>query len=71
MVHLQRIKNELVGRHFDAVELYPSQERIVDEHNYYHLWATPGSIKIGWFTKHRTYTADGTLHTDTTYNAAV
>lgn len=36
--HLQRIKNELVGPRHEAVELYPSEDRLVDTANQYHLW---------------------------------
>lgn len=35
---LQRIKNELVGRRYEGVELYPAEERVVDSANQYHLW---------------------------------
>jgi hypothetical protein len=34
----QRIKNELVGEEFEAVELYPAESRLVDSANQYHLW---------------------------------
>lgn len=35
---LQRIKNELVGEEYEAVELYPAKSRTVDTSNQYHLW---------------------------------
>lgn len=35
---LQRIKNELVGREYEAVEIYPAESRKVDTSNQYHLW---------------------------------
>lgn len=35
----QRIKNELLGPEFEAVELYPAESRLVDSANQYHLWA--------------------------------
>lgn len=35
---LQEIKNELVGRYNEGVELYPSESRRVDTSNQYHLW---------------------------------
>ena len=35
---LQRIKNELVGPEFEAVELYPAESRMVDGANQFHLW---------------------------------
>jgi hypothetical protein len=34
----QRIKNELVGPDFEAVELFPAESRLVDTANQYHLW---------------------------------
>jgi hypothetical protein len=37
--HFQQIKNELVGRECEAVELYPAESRVVDTANQYHLWA--------------------------------
>ena len=38
---LQRIKDELVGTDAEAVELFPSQQRLVDVANQYHLWCLP------------------------------
>lgn len=38
---LQRIKNELCGPESEAVELYPSESRLVDTSNQYHLWVLP------------------------------
>jgi hypothetical protein len=42
--HFQRIKNELVGPEFEAMELFPAESRLVDTANQYHLWvhADPG-----------------------------
>jgi hypothetical protein len=42
----QRIKNELVGKECEAVELYPAESRLVDTANQYHLWviAEPGQM---------------------------
>lgn len=34
----QRIKNELVGKECEAVELYPAESRLVDTANQYHLF---------------------------------
>lgn len=36
---LQAIKNMLVGEEYEAIELYPSEKRVVDSANQYHLWA--------------------------------
>ena len=35
---LQDIKNELVGRYCEGVEIYPAESRRVDTANQYHLW---------------------------------
>ena len=35
---LQRIKNEVMGEHRTAVEVYPSIEKLVDDANIYHLF---------------------------------
>lgn len=34
----QQIKNEIVGPNHEAVELFPSEQRLVDTANQYHLW---------------------------------
>lgn len=36
--HKQWIKNQLVGEKNEGCEIYPSEERIVDGSNQYHLW---------------------------------
>jgi hypothetical protein len=38
---LQRIKNEIAGDTTEAVEVYPSEDRVVDNSNYYHLFCFP------------------------------
>jgi hypothetical protein len=38
---MQRIKNELVGEGVEAVELYPSENRVVDNANWFHLYCFP------------------------------
>ena len=35
---MQRIKNEVVGEQFDAVEVYPAESKLVDTANQYHLF---------------------------------
>lgn len=42
--HFQRIKNDLVGSEYEAVELYPATSRIADLANQYHLWALPSAM---------------------------
>ena len=43
--HFQEIKNMIFGPRFEAVELYPSSERLVDAANKYHLWVLRESGK--------------------------
>lgn len=35
---LQRIKNEIVGPEYDALEVYPAESKLVDTANQYHLF---------------------------------
>ena len=35
---MQRVKNELVGPEHEACELYPSESRLVDTADQFHLW---------------------------------
>lgn len=42
----QRIKNQLVGEAWEAVELYPAESRLIDPSNYFYLWCAP-SIALG------------------------
>jgi hypothetical protein len=45
---LQRIKNDIVGPEWEAVELYPAESRLVDPSNYFLLWAIPpGMLRLG------------------------
>lgn len=46
--HLQRIKNELCGPEWEAVELYPAESRLVDEANQFHLWCFDYRLPIGF-----------------------
>ena len=39
--HFQQIKNELCGEDREAIELFPSEQRLVDTANQYHLWVLP------------------------------
>lgn len=52
--HFQRIKNELVGPENEAIEIYPSEKRLVDTANEFHLWvfkSTEVMIPVGYFTR--------------------
>lgn len=44
----QNIKNDLVGPNWEAVELYPDEERLLDPSNFYMLWCAP-AINVGVF----------------------
>jgi hypothetical protein len=46
--HLQQMKNEIVGEDWEAVEIYPAEDRLADNANQTHLWAVPGRIPIGF-----------------------
>jgi hypothetical protein len=40
----QRIKNELCGPNFEACELYPSEERLVDTANQFYIFCLPEGL---------------------------
>lgn len=35
---MQEIKNQLVGPQYEAIQLFPAEDRLVDTSNEYHLW---------------------------------
>lgn len=39
--HLQRIKNEMTDPDREAVQVYPAEDRLIDESNQMHLWVYP------------------------------
>jgi hypothetical protein len=43
--HMQQIKNEVAGPFAEAVELYPSEARVMDNANQYHLWVAPEGVE--------------------------
>ena len=45
----QRIKNQLCGDEWEAVELYPAESRLLDPSSYFMLWCAP-KIPVGIFT---------------------
>ena len=47
----QRIKNQLAGPDWEAMEIYPAEERLVDSANQWHLWCLPFRIGIGFPTR--------------------
>ena len=48
----QAIKNDLVGATWEAIELYPSEDRLLDPCNRFYLWAVPPGVLLFGF-KHR------------------
>lgn len=44
----QRIKNQLAGPEWEAMEIYPAESRMVDMANQYHLWCFPFYIGVGF-----------------------
>jgi hypothetical protein len=67
---LQQIKNMLVGKEYEAVELYPAKSRVHDSANQYHLWAfikyeegmttrEAPTIPVGWTNR---FVGDTTLY---------
>ncbi len=49
--HLQRIKNEIVGPEYEAMEMFPAESRLVDTGNQYHLWVHKDPafrFPVGW-----------------------
>ena len=48
---LQRIKNEIVGPEYEAIELFPAESRLVNAGNEYHLWVHSDPnyrFPVGW-----------------------
>jgi hypothetical protein len=44
----QAIKNDIAGRDWEAVELYPAESRLKDPSNRFYLWCVPkGLLKFG------------------------
>lgn len=40
----QRIKNDVCGPEWEAIELYPAESRLVDPSNRFYLWAVPDGV---------------------------
>lgn len=49
----QRMKNEIFGPHREAVELYPSEDRLVDTANQFYLFVAPEGIRWPFGFLHR------------------
>tara|TARA_R100000734_G_C3238806_1_gene44195 strand:+ start:52 stop:564 length:513 start_codon:yes stop_codon:yes gene_type:complete len=56
--HFQTIKNELCGSDREAIEVFPSEQRLVDTANQYHLWVMPKGdmVPFGFMTRKVDYT---------------
>jgi hypothetical protein len=44
----QRIKNQLAGPEWEAMEIYPAESRLVDGANQYHLWCFDFDLGVGF-----------------------
>jgi len=49
--HKQRIKNELFGDDRIAIEVFPTEEDLVDAGNMYHLWIMPLRFRLPFTLK--------------------
>lgn len=59
--HLQAIKSMIVGPNNEAIEIYPSEDRVVDTANQYHLWVFADEkvvVPVGFNEGLRTYDND-------------
>lgn len=45
--HFQQIKNQLAGSDWEAIEVYPAEDRLVDPSNEFLLWCFKVKIKVG------------------------
>lgn len=44
--HFQQIKNEIAGEFVEGIELYPSEARLADNANQYHVWTLPEGVEF-------------------------
>jgi len=44
--HFQRIKDQLAGKDWQAVQVYPKRDKIVDQADMYHLWCFQGDLSV-------------------------
>lgn len=65
--HFQQIKNEVAGEFLEGMELFPSEARVADNANQYHLWVlTEEPIPLGFQGGMVTITDEDVEH----YNAS-
>ena len=64
---MQTIKNRLVGKKCDAIQMFPSEDRMVNNVNQYHLIVLPEDVwfPFGWKTRAVT---EQSLHENTKQN---
>lgn len=43
-MELQKIKNEIFGKEVMAIEYYPKESRLINDHNIYWLWIFPDGV---------------------------
>lgn len=41
---MQKIKNEIFGRDVTAIEYYPAESQLIDQHNIYWMWIFPKDV---------------------------
>lgn len=44
---MQRIKDEIAGKHATGIEVYPPHDKITDGADMFHLWVLPTSLPFG------------------------
>lgn len=59
--HMQQIKNEIAGEDRWAVEVYPSEEYLVDTANEYHLWVLDAGADVPFALHEGLVTSDETV----------
>jgi len=42
----QKIKNDIAGRKRTAIEVFPREDRLIDEAGMYHLWVLPENYEL-------------------------
>lgn len=58
---MQRIKNELCGPEVEGVELYPSESRLCDTSNQFHIWCLPEGMVFPFGYHERLVTESGAM----------
>lgn len=61
--HLQQMKNEIAGEDRWAVEVFPTESKLVDTSNEYHLWVLPEGEPLPWAFQQGVVTNDEQVET--------